>query len=131
MRRRRRQDLTPRYYRPGRPLSGSSRLALLPRALYTPVSNTLAFARARGLLGVFKRPLRKLAAATKPTRRARLVNLLRPTFNGRPNPCVKRATRREVMFAGNVAGNKWGRGSGGPNMRDARRSLSSQLSCKR
>lgn len=57
----------------------------------------------------------------------RLIPLGKPVLNSRSTPCSRRAKRREVMFARDVAGRKWGRG--GPKMRNARFSISSQYRC--
>lgn len=43
-------------------------------------------------------------------------------------PCQIRAQRKEIMFAHNVAGRKWGRG--GPKMRGARKTVFSNYTCR-
>lgn len=71
--------------------------------------------------------------AARPLQRVRGYRL--PTPLGRPvllpsrTPCRRRAERKEVLFAQNVAGRRWGRG-GGPSMRGARIGLNSQYRCK-
>lgn len=65
--------------------------------------------------------------ALRATKIAR-AELIRPSLNLRSSPCTTRATRKSVLFSLGVAGRGWG--SGGPNMRGARRTLSSQFRCK-
>lgn len=55
------------------------------------------------------------------------AELIRPSLNPRTTLCQKRHIRKSVLFSLNVAGKGWG--SGGPNMRRARRTPSSQFSC--
>lgn len=57
-------------------------------------------------------------------------NLLRPRMDPALRVCVSRLDRKEVLFAKRVAGRRWNSGSG-PDMRRARRSQSSNYSCKR
>lgn len=45
-------------------------------------------------------------------------------------PCRQREKRRQIMFALNVAGRKWGP-SGGPNMKNAKRTSMSYYTCTR
>lgn len=63
--------------------------------------------------------------------RLNLVAALRPAFSRLRKECVSRVVRREVMFSRDVAGRKWSRGRGaGPDMREARHSLFSQMACR-
>lgn len=52
----------------------------------------------------------------------------KPVLALRSSPCEARGQRREVMFARDVAGRKWGRG--GPKMRGARFTVESQYACR-
>lgn len=71
---------------------------------------------------------------TRPAVRVRVygpvITLGKPVLNSRSTPCKRRAERREVMFARDVAGRKWGSGAG-PKMRDWKFSRDSQYKCVR
>lgn len=60
-------------------------------------------------------------------REARRELLRAPQMPPYRTPCARRGVRREVMFARQVAGRRWG--AGGPDMRNARRTVESQYSC--
>lgn len=52
-----------------------------------------------------------------------------PRLPARLSPCVRRASRKSVLFSLGVAGRGWSRG--GPNMRFARRTVESGFTCRR
>lgn len=117
----------------GRAFYGPRDLASRPRSPLL-VSNTLAMVRGRAATAMGPKRLvqhqRASVVARAPVRAFTSRSDFRPVFNFRlRNPCRQRAVRREYMFAAGVAGRGWG--AGGPQMRGARRSLNSQLSCRR
>lgn len=120
--------------RPGRELSFASRNSLLlPRAIASAPSSAhkqfhdLQIRRAR---------IRRTAPYSVPVKRqilrraVQLMELRTPSLAKLTSPCVRRAKRRQVMFANQVAGRKWGRG-GGPDMRRARHNETSSFKCRR
>lgn len=57
-----------------------------------------------------------------------ITPLGKPVLFRRSSPCVARGQRRQVMFAMEVAGKKWG--AGGPQMKGARFTVESQYTCR-
>lgn len=139
--------LTPRYLptpHPGlftpnvsgrEPHSFASRLARLPR---TPLPGRVLSARTalRMLPNAFGRSVRRAVRAGVPsglkaiTRRYRQLRALgRMLKPARETPCQRRAQRRQVIFANQVAGRSWG-SAGGPRMANAHRTLNSNYTCR-
>lgn len=112
---------------PARP--ARSQLAWVPRAWATATYR-------RGIEPYARLPRRKsnrLAVLVKAMHRARGAqarrSLIRNPSMPRPSTmCARRARRRKLMFIKGVAGRSWG--SGGPNMRGARRTPDSSFSCR-
>lgn len=75
-------------------------------------------------------PQRRLLPRRRPVKfQQAVIPLGKPVWDSRSTPCMRREKRREVMFAQNVAGRKWGRG--GPRMDGAKFSVDSQYVCRR
>lgn len=119
------------------------RLARRPRSA-TPVSRSRvleAVRLARPTISPWDtmgRPRKLVPLPTRPQTRAKIARQRQFSqlaekplrYVGQGNVCQNRATRRQVMFAQDVAGKKWGSG-GGPSMKNARRSVESAYSCVR
>lgn len=115
-----------------KPVFASRNPLLLPRRYATALStgrqqwDDLRSLRARFRL----REATALPVVKQVQRRQRqLVSLVRPFFSERSSPCVRRSERKQVMFAKEIAGRRWG--SGGPIMKDARRTVESAYQCRR
>lgn len=108
-----------------------SRALLLPRAKTVVPDGLDRLRELRELQAVIRAPahpvvVRRAQVAAVEGRR----QLLRMAMPERRTPCQGRQTRREVMFAREVAGKKWSRGSGGPKMDRARHTVESQYTCR-
>lgn len=127
----------------GREESLALRLARRPRSV-TPVSRSRVLEAVRlqrptiRLWDTISRPRRLQALSAPPRPRTMIARQRQFTqlaekplhYLGQGNTCKDRATRKQIMFAKNVAGRKWGSG-GGPSMKNARRSVESGYTCVR
>lgn len=82
----------------------------------------------------YSQPVVNSAPTRKLTRphlvRSILTRLARPSVDPRVrSPCLSRSERKQVLFARQVAGRKWGRG--GPYMKNSRRTHLSYFTCRR
>lgn len=99
-------------------------------AAYSRGGNISDFVRNRPRVRISRRLMQSLSS--KPSRsmlRARYPRFSSPRIPARLSVCVARRVRKEVMFAKAVAGRSWG--SGGPQMRGARRTPDSSFTCRR
>lgn len=68
------------------------------------------------------------ATQRRPSRWAPRRAQLRPQLGRIEDPCTRRRSRREIIFASGVGGRRWG--AGGPRMRGARFNLESFYQCR-
>lgn len=118
----------------GRNFSVASRRYLLPRL---PRPNAVAIndafqsrrqAITRRLFPKLNIALPKVEQVRRRVATLRLFSR-RPLIPMKTSPCRRRVVRKEVMFSRGVAGRKW-RGSGGPQMKRARRTVESFYTCR-